>query len=295
MFNTDPFLSPDGRFWIDPLDGRTVPVVRGGDGPEHDGTEGSAGVPAGVPDPPESGAGGAAVPIEATQSEAGAHAHGFASVDDAVAELTKVRSEAANRRVKLKPYEEAFEGFDEEARTTYLELAKQIASGDAAQQKAAAKRFREIAERIDGATVPVTPTGEEDPEQKPLTVKEWKALQAQQDDDRHLQEQVRLIEADATKEGIEVGSARYATYLYALQQPDVAGDHEKAMAVLNADRQAIIDQYAKAVAEGQEKWPVAPGSAALGAPGEEVKPLNWKDARKAAAALISGRAGAATG
>lgn len=236
-----------------------------------------------------------APPIEATQSEAGAHAHGFASVDDAVAELQRVRSEAANRRVKLKPYEEAFEGFDDEARSVYLELAKQIASGDQAQQKAAAKRFREIAERIDGSPTPTTPTGEEDPKQKPLTIAEWERLQAEQTEQAELQRQVKLIEADAEKEGIKVGSPEYATYLFVLQQPDVAGDHDKAMEQIKAQRQAIIDSYAKSVAEGGDRWPVAPGSAPLGAPGEETKPLNWKDARKAAAALITGRAGQATG
>lgn len=293
MFNTDPILSPDGRFWIDPLDGRTVPVVRGGDGPEDEGGEAP---PAG--DPPAGDEGGAAIeapPIEATQSEAGAHAHGFASVDDAVAELQRVRQEAASRRVAIKPYEEAFKGFDEESRQTYLELAKQIASGDPAAQKSAAKRFREIAERIDGATVPVTPTGEEDPDQKPLTRAELREIQAQEREQQELQTQIKAIEADAEREGITVGSPRYATYLYALQQPDVAGDHDKAMAVLNAERQAIIDEYAKQVAEGQEKWPAAVGSAALGAPGEEIKPKTWRDARAAAAALVSGRAGQATG
>lgn len=255
--------------------------------------------PLGEADSPTEEAGGeetvTAPPIEATQSEAGAHAHGFASVDDAVAELQRVRQEAASRRVAIKPYEEAFKGFDDEARETYLELAKQIASGDAKQQKAAAARFREIAERIDGATVPVTPTGEEDPEQKPLTIKEWKALQAEQNESAELQRQVKLIEADAEREGITVGSPRYATYLYALQQPDVAGDHDKAMAVLNAERQAIIDEYAKSVNEGNGAWPPAAGSSASGAAGEEIKPSNWRDARKAAAALIAGRAGQATG
>ncbi len=143
--------------------------------------------------------------------------------------------------------------------------------------------------------MPVTPTGEEDPDQKPLTVKEWKALQAEQESNRFLKEQVQIIEADAEREGIEVGSPRYATYLYALQQPEVAGDHAKAMEVLNAERQSIIDAYAKGVSEGTEKWPVAPGSAPLGAPGEDVKPKSWREARRAAAAMASGRAGQATG
>lgn len=296
MHTPDPILSDDGRFWIDPLDGRTVPVVRGGsdNGPaegaspagEAGGGEAGGGEPTGAP------------PAAALESEAGAKAHGFASVDDAVAELQRVRQEAANRRVALKPYEDAFTGFDEEARSTYLQLAKQIASGDPAEQKAAAKRFREIAERIDSSGVPTTPTGDEDPDQKPLTVKEWKALQAEQEEQQLLQSQVKAIEADAEREGIKVGSPTYASYLYALQQPEVAGDHDKAMELVKAERQAIIDDYARSVAEGSAKWPVLPGDGAGGAGAgveEPVTPKSWKEARKIAAARLAGKAGVVTG
>ena len=176
-------------------------------------------------------------PAAATESEAGAQAHGFASLDDAVAEVRKVREEAANRRVALKPYEEAFSSFDEESRGIYLELAKQIASGDPAQQKAAAARFREIAEKIDGAEVPVTPAGEIDPDQKPLTRKELREIQEAAQAEQEIERGIAAIEADAKEAGIDLyNSPTGAAYLWALQRPDVAGDHEKALAVVRADQ-----------------------------------------------------------
>jgi hypothetical protein len=233
-------------------------------------------------------------PAAATESEAGAQAHGFASLDDAVAEVRKVREEAANRRVALKPYEEAFSGFDDESRGVYLELAKQIASGDPELQKAAAARFREIAERIDGSEVSTKPTGEPDPKQKPLTIAEWESLQAQAQQEAEIQAGIKQIESDAAAAGIDLyNSPTGAAYLWALQQPDVAGDHEKALELVEKERQAAVDAYAKKVAEGAEKWPsVAPSAAVAG--DEAPPPANWKDAAKRTQAFIKARAGQVT-
>ena len=232
-------------------------------------------------------------PPAAVESEAGAKAHGFESVDDAVAELTKVRSEAANRRVALKPYEEAFKGFDDDSRTTYLTLAQQIASGDPEQQKAAAARFREIAERIDGSEVGTKPTGEPDPDLQPLTRKELREIQEAAAQEQQIEAGIKQIEAEAVAAGIPLESPRYASYLWALQQPDVAGDSEKALALIKADEQSIVDGYAKRVAEGADKWPsVAPAGAA---PSDEAEaPKSWKDAGRRAAAFVAGREGTAS-
>ena len=244
----------------------------------------------GAPDTPAA----AEPPAAALESEAGAKAHGFSSVDDAVAELQKVRSEAANRRVALKPYEEAFGAFDDESRETYLTLAKQIASGDPAEQRAAAARFRQIAERIDGSEIGTTPTGDPDPKQKPLTVGEWEALQAQAAEEATIQAGIKQIEADAKTAGIDLyNSPEGAAYLWSLQQPDVAGDHEKALALVASSRQATIDAYAKRVAEGSERWPSTSPSGSV--PGDEAPaPTSWKDAGKRAAALMASKAGQAT-
>lgn len=255
-------------------------------------TDAPAEAPAGAPaEAPPAGE----PPAAATESEAGAQAHGFASLDDAVAEVRKVREEAANRRVALKPYEEAFGEFDEESRGTFLQLAKQIASGDLEQQKAAATRFREIAERIDGSEVGTKPTGDPDPKQKPLTVGEWESLQEQARQEQEIEAGVKAIEADAKAAGIDLyNTPTGAAYLWALQRPDVAGDHEKALAVVKADQKAAIDAYAKSVAEGAEKWPsVAPTGAGAAEAAEPI--TSFKEAGKRAAALFAARAGQVTG
>jgi ribosomal protein L12E/L44/L45/RPP1/RPP2 len=78
-----------------------------------------------------------------------------------------------------------------------------------------------------------------------------------------------------------------------MQQPDVAGDHEKALAVVNGIKQQTIDEYAGKVAEGTEKWPGAVSTAAAaGDPAEG--PKDWKDASRRANAFLKGRAGQTT-
>lgn len=208
--------------------------------------------------------------------------------------VEKLRHEAAGRRTAIKPYEEAFGAFDEESRATYLRLAADIGSGDAARQREAAAQFEAIAQKIKGAETPVTPSGEPDPDQQPLTKAEWKALQAEQNEKDNLDRLVGEIEAEAKSAGIEPNTPRYASYLFIMQQPDVAGDHTKALAALEAQEQQTIDRYAASVASGSAKWPTQAGGASA-PPGEETKPRSWKDARAAASALIAGRAGQSTG
>jgi len=207
--------------------------------------------------------------------------------------VEKLRHEAAGRRTALKPYEEAFGAFDEQSRETYLRLAADIGSGDAKRQREAAAQFEAIAQKIKGAETPVTPQGEPDPDQQPMTRAEWKALQSEQSEKENLDRLVGEIEAEAKAAGIEPNTARYASYLFIMQQPDVAGDHGKALAALEAQEQSTIDRYAANVASGAAKWPTQAGGNGA-PPGQERKPLSWKDARSAAAALASGRPGQST-
>lgn len=294
MQTPDPILSNDGKFWIDPLDGRTVPVVRGGDGPEGEGGEPPAGdaPPSAAAGAPAAGSDAAVEAAEeATTSPAAAAEHGFASVDEAVAELKKVRAEAASRRVALKDYDSAFEGYDDSAKAQLLEIAKGLA--DPNLQPATAKRLKEIAERIEASQSPTTPTGEPDPDQAPLTKAEWKRLEKEREEAQTLEAGIKAIETEARSLGYEPDSARYAMLLFEAQNPEVSGDLTKADERVKAYESTVIEGYRKSVQEGSEKWPgvVVPGSGTGAADVEGGAPKSFSEARKAALARLTGRPG----
>ncbi len=289
----DPFLSPDGKFWIDPSDGRTVPVVRGGSDTGSPGAEAASSPPPEAP-PPADPSGDPADSTADTE-------HSFASVDDAVAELRKTRAEAASRRIEAKEaneraqrYLDSFKGYTDDEQEYVLSIFRDLA--DPEKQGAAAQRLKEITERLESAEPGARrPTGEEDPDSKPLTVKEWKALQAQRDQEAANATALKELEAQAAAKGYPPDSPGYTVFLASMMEPDVAGDIDKAVAKVKEYETSIVEQYRKTVEENGDRWPGSAGDSATppGEPDAGVK-AGWGNARAAAAAFLKARAGQAS-
>lgn len=297
MQTPDPFLSSDGRFWIDPTDGRTVPVVRGGDGP----TDAPSPAPAETPPPATETAppAGSEPAPAAPGAEGEPPEHSFASIDDAVAALKETRQEAAQRRVEAKQLKEKVDKFDQslagykpEEIDYLLEVFHDLSDPKA--QKKAAKELADIASKVlDAEGPPTRPTGEEDPDERPLTKKEWERLQAERDQASAQDRALKQLEAEATDKGYPPESLGYPMLLSALMEPDVAGDVDKAVAKVKAYEQSVVDQYRKQLEEQGQKWPVGAPASSPNPPAdpEAGPPVGWSNARKAAAAYLKGKAG----
>lgn len=286
--NTDPILSSDGKFWTDPVDGRTVPVVRGG---SDLATEPAAATEAPATEAPPASTESAA---PAAESEG----HGFASIDDAVAALKETRAEAASRRVEAKELKAKVEKFDthlagyKPEEIDYLLEVFHDLSDPKAQKKAAAE-LAAIAEKVLGNEgAPTRPTGEEDPDEKPLTKKEWERLEAERDQERATTQALAQLEREAGEKGYPKDSPGYTVLLSALMEPDVAGDIDKAVVKVQEYEASVVEKYRKQVEETGAKWPGAPASApANPADPDSGPPIGFDKARKAAHAFLKAKAG----
>lgn len=205
--------------------------------------------------------------------------------------VEELRAEAAGYRTKAKDYDSAFERYSPEQKAAMLDIARGLADPDLTH--ATANRLKEIADSILGADPGSrTPTGEEDPDSKPLTKREWKALQEEQAQ----QSAVDDLLAEVESLGYEPGTPEHGAFMTLLLDPAIAGDPAKAHAKMeereSAKKQAIIDEYVKSVQEKGGKWPApsSAGSQAAGEPGAGP-PKTLREATKAAMAHLQARAG----
>jgi hypothetical protein len=285
----DPFLSPDGKFWIDPSDGRSVPVVRGSSDTDP------APDPSPAPETPPATDDPAASPAPSADPE-----HSFQSVDDAVKALKETRAEAAQRRIEAKQakeqaqkYLDSFAGYTDAEQEQVLAIFRDLA--DPNKQVAAAQRLADISSRLlesDGGVR--RPTGEDDPDEQPLTRKEWKELQQQRDQEAAQTEALKQLESEASAKGYPPDSPGYTVLLSAMMDPDVAGDMDKAVEKVKAYETSIVETYRKQVEQNGERWPGSGGGSPTppSDPEAGVKP-GWGNARAAAAAFLKARAGQA--
>lgn len=283
----DPFLSPDGKFWIDPSDGRSVPVVRGGS---------DTGAPAGEAPPATE----TAPPAEPAAEPAAPSTEPAELTPEQLKEaLSDTRAEAARRRIEAKEakeqaqkYLDSFAGYTPAEQEQVLAIFKDLA--DPAKQVAAAQRLADISARLlesEGQTR--RPTGEEDPDEKPLTRKEWKELQEQRDQEQANATALKQLESAATEKGYPPDSPGYTVLLSAMMEPDVAGDMDKAVAKVKEYETSIVEAYRQTVEKNGERWPGAPAGGSGTPPADPesgVKP-GWGNARAAAAAFLKARVG----
>lgn len=241
--------------------------------------------PAGAPSVPETPAAppvvtGVAIPddIDADLPD------GVTSFDRAYVE--KVRKEAADRRVRLKPYEETFGEASDDEREALLELNALLLKDPAA----GARRMLELSKAIGGDEFDQWLTAEP----APLTAEEAQRIW---DENNKTQEQAR-----AQAEAEQAVFSRIKELGYTENSPEAAnlvwraynqfdGDLDKAHEAVQGDVQKIIDAFVESKAGKNASFP--PVTSGGGGPADPAggPPKTFADARAAAEARIDAQAG----
>ena len=216
----------------------------------------------------------------------------FETVEAAVAELAKVRQEAASRRVSLKQYE-PFEKYNEDDRAVWTQLASLMFDDP----EAGAKALIEVGQALIGTPqeetpVPETETADDAPDLSPAGIQKMiaDALAAErtsQAEEHKKGEVARNFEAQAEKLGYTKGTPQYTTLLhFAANDPSpdgdpVAGAHEKVQAFL----QEQVDTFVKARKADADGSATPPSGAGAGLPAAE-KPKTLEEASAAFAKML---------
>lgn len=203
--------------------------------------------------------------------------------------VEELRQENARRRVASKEIDDAFSGYQPEEKAALLDIAKQLA--DPALQPAAAKRLQSIAERIlsDSDTGVKRPTGEVDPDERPLTRREWKELEAKRDSDEKAKLSMDAIYKEAAKLGYEDPNSEESALLFRYALNETEGDLSKADERVKAYKQAIVDNYAKEVEAQRDKWLSSPGAAGGFGAGTGKQPSTFSEAAAAFREMLKAR------
>lgn len=195
--------------------------------------------------------------------------------------IQQLRDEAAERRVALKPYQDAFQGYSDEQRAAFFGLAQGLLSDPTA----TAQQLREIADQIlggDEAGAAVEPVEKGDT----LTRAEVEQLLADRESaaetERVAKAKEQEIISEAKELGYEAGSPEYRKLMFqAINYADY--DLNKAHEQLEAEKQAIIDSYV----EGKGAGVRIPRQG--GVPVSQAEPIKTMDeARAATEALLRG-------
>lgn len=201
------------------------------------------------------------------------------------AKVTELREESKNYRLRAKEFHEAFEGYDEETRDKFLDMARGLA--DESRHVEVAKEFVAVGKRVlEAYGEDITDLTAPDPN-RPLTVRELEAREAKQAEERAAADAVAAIAKEVEELGYVQGSADHYTLLR-LANDSETGDlkeaHEKlqahtvekAKALLASDagadlRKQVIEDFIKAVKEKQATHlPTTPATGVAPAdPGDE--------------------------
>lgn len=203
--------------------------------------------------------------------------------------VEKLRRESAGYRERAKRYQEAFDGYDEDAVEEWLGYVKNLR----VDPKSTAERMADLSKGIleqyevsaEGEVQAAGTAEAQGEEARPFTESDYKRLRAQEQAADIQRDNIRRVEAQARELGYEVGSKAYKQLLNeALELPD--GNIQKAHENLQAERQRIIDEYIaeKGLAAGR-RMP------AQGVAGGENPPelKTWKDSREALNAFLDGQ------
>lgn len=239
-----------------------------------------------------------------TQAAAGA-----SNADDGVglndeatkSELRRARDEAAAHRVKLRKFEEAFEGYEdadvEKALTMYRNLLKD--------PKSARKDFKQTLKNLEAY---LTEQGEElddddddtppakgakkpkvDDDDRPLSRKEMLKLLEERDEKKATDQAVKDIISQTVALGYKEGSWQYQAVLYiANKDPNAKGDVKKAHEIfqeeIKANKKAGVDEYLESI--GKPRHPPVSSGGKGGAPAGEP-PAKKFDAKASALARLT--------
>jgi hypothetical protein len=168
-------------------------------------------------------------------------------------ELRRARDEAAERRVALKKFEEAFDGYESHEVDKALQLYRALADDPTV----ALKEFKEITARLEEMVGPVA-----DDEPKYLTEAD---LEAREQQKRH-EAEVTAILTRATELGYEEGTDTHAQLLHiAAKNPEANGDLDKAHEILTKRlsdyKEQVLQEYLAGLSEQDKFPPVSSGGA----------------------------------
>lgn len=201
--------------------------------------------------------------------------------------VEKLRRESANYRDRAKKYNDAFDGYEDEAVQEWLSLATSLRNDP----RSAAQRFAELAEAInqqyaDEAVSDEPPVSDNEmfSEDRPLTRAEVEKLLADRDREADMQRRVAQIHADAQSLGYQKGTQDYDRLLWEAGRLP-SGSIQDAHAKLQAERQAVIDGYLAKL--GTAPNPVVPQG---GAPASQEKGFDsFEEASAALDAWLAGQ------
>lgn len=268
-----------GNNWIY-SDGTVLPYIAGGDGPLE-------GAPAGDPTPAAPAAAPAAPapvapagdtpPVGAPAPEPSPVASDDLSAlpESWQSHVRELRAEAAERRTALKPYAEAFDGYDDADREVLLEVARTLKSDP----KAAGEWMRSQAELLLAEQAAEVEAGTRDPDE-PMTRAELEAFLAERETkaaaEREQKAHVDAIVTEAKALGYDPESDRrgYARLLDVAMH-ETGGDLQKAHDAIKAERQKVIDEYLAAKATAGDAGGTLPPQTG-GAQEATPVPTDWK-------------------
>lgn len=187
--------------------------------------------------------------------------------------VEKLRNEAASYRTKYREanaYQEAFGSAED--RETWRKLASTLYTDQVAGAQWMANIARDLGagmtdEQAIKAAGPepatITPPAAV-PAPKSLTADDVERMFTERDAKQHMDKAIKAVETDAQGLGYKMGSKEYVSLLH-LAANTTGGDLSKAHAIMEADKQAIIDAYvASKAAETGSRGPGNQGSAPTG-------------------------------
>lgn len=178
--------------------------------------------------------------------------------------VEKLRKEAGDRRTAVKPFEEAFDGYDQEEVDVLLGLVRTLSSDP----KTAAAQMAAIVENINEAyKEEADANGDQAP--PPVTAKDVEKMLADRDQQAKLDAVTAEIESTAKELGYEQGTEDYIQLLW-LANNKTDFDLREAHKLIEGKRQAVIDKYL------EDKQAEADGSLRRGpdgSPAGDAKPV----------------------
>lgn len=192
--------------------------------------------------------------------------------------VQKLRDEAAGRRTALKPYEDAFGGYEADDQKVWFDLAQLMKTDPAA----AAAEFIRLGEGVKSQLNPPTVEAQAETEQ-PLTRADLERLLGEREQQATLQKETESILAKVTAAGFAAGTPEHREVLY-LAAHETGGDLDAALKLQKDRERAVVDRYLTGKS-GQRTPQVVTNQGGPAGTGTPVR--TFADARAAAEARIA--------
>lgn len=212
--------------------------------------------------------------------------------------VEKLRNEAAGHRTRAAQYDEAFGKYSAEDQQVWRELASTVFSD----QKAGARWLARIAKGLDAdltldeavdaaGAAPAAEAETAAPAEKPLTRAEMEKFIADRDYQREQEALITGITKEAEGLGYKDKTPEFNNLLW-IAANETGGDLSKAHEKMEAQKQAIIDDYLEKKRQGAGGVTTPKGGLPTAGAERQIKSL--ADAHEAAKARIAGVLGART-